>query len=303
VHVERGTEGPAISHAKRRAAIVSVVLNVTITILKLAGAYLTGSVSLLSDAVHSGTDMIASSLTFISVRVAGSPPDEEHPFGHGKIESLTGFVEAIMIFVAVAFIGVEAVNRLISKHALESKTLGIGLAVMGVSAVASLLASFYVRRVGAQTGSTALNVNARHLQIDFITSLGVFAGLAITLKTGKQSADPIIALGLALWLAFGAVRLAIGAVQEIIDVRLPENELAQIRAILESDTRIVSFHRLRSRHSGSVRNIDLHIVVPREWNVVEAHEVADSLEHRIREELAPAEVVVHVDPFDPRKVR
>jgi cation diffusion facilitator family transporter len=283
--------------------VASVALNISVTILKLTGAFLTGSVSLLSDAVHSGTDLIASSLTYVSVRVAGAPPDEEHPFGHGKIESLTGFVEAIMIFVVVAFIGLEAINRLLSRHVLESKTLGFGLLAMGISSVASLIASFYVKNVGNRTGSVALKVNARHLQIDFFTSLGVFVGLAATQRTGKQSLDPIIALVLAVWLCYGAVRLAVGAFQEIIDVRLPEKELAQIRQIVAEDARIVSHHRLRTRRSGSVRNIDLHIVVPRDWNVVEAHEVADALEHRIREELAPAEVVVHIDPFDPDKAK
>ncbi len=303
MQVQRGTEGPAISLAKRRAATASVLLNLCITALKLIGAFLTGSVSLLSDAVHSATDLVASSLTYVSVRVAGAPPDHDHPFGHGKIESLTGFVEAVMILVAVIYIGTEAVSRLLSHHALNVKTLSIGLALMAVSAVATLLASLYVKRVGVETDSVALHVNARHLQIDFITSLGVFAGLAITQQTGLKSADPVIAIILAVWLCYGAFRLAISAIQEIIDVRLPEKDLAQIRAIVAADHNIVSFHRLRTRHSGSVRNIDLHIVVPRDWTVVEAHEVADRLEHRIREEMAPAEVVIHVDPFDPAKLK
>jgi cation diffusion facilitator family transporter len=301
VQAERGFEGPEISGPKRRAAITSLVLNLSLTFLKLAGALITGSVSLLSDAVHSATDVIASGLTYVSVRVAGAPPDDDHQFGHGKVESLTGFIEAVMIFVAVAFLGVEAVQRLMAQHPVPVQRLGFGVSLIGVCAVGSLVASFYVKRVGGETGSVALNVNARHLQIDFITSLGVFIGLTLSKQTGNPMIDPVLALGLALWLCFGAIKLGFAAVQEILDVRLPEREIAKIKDILTSDNRIVSFHRLRTRHSGSVHNIDLHIVVPREWTVVQAHEVADEIEHRIRAALAPAEVVVHVDPYDAAK--
>ncbi|HEY3783231.1 MAG TPA: cation diffusion facilitator family transporter [Fimbriimonadaceae bacterium] len=300
---ERGAETAELSRDKRHAAAASVAFNVLVSLLKLVAALVTGSVSLLSDAVHSFTDLIASSLTFVSVRVAAAPPDEDHPFGHGKIESLTGFGEGIMVLAAVILIAVEAVKRLMNGHELGIPRLSFGLGATFFCSLAALGTSLYVLSVAKKTSSPALTVNANHLRIDFITSLGVFAGLSITKITGQPAVDPVIAIGLALWMSYGAIRLCTTAFQELLDHRLPEEEIARICAILDSDKRLLSYHRLRTRRSGSVRNIDLHIVLPREWTVVDAHQVADELEKRIMEDMAPAEVVIHVDPFDEGKVR
>ena len=296
-------ETTEMSGAKKRAALASVGCNAAVTLLKLVAALLTGSVSLLSDAVHSATDSISSFLALVSVRVSASPPDEEHPYGHGKIESLTGFAESILVFCAVLLIGYEAIKRLHSGRLLDVQSIGIGIFAMAFSAAACLLAALYVGSVGKKTSSTALQVNSFHLRTDFITSLGVFSGLLLTKLTGQYLLDPIIALLLAAWMAYEAVRMSIKSFNELIDVRLPEEEIEKVREILDSEQGVLGFHRLRTRLSGSVRNIDLHIVVPREWTVVEAHDLADSLEKRIREAMQPAAVVIHVDPYDPGKVR
>lgn len=298
----RGAENPETSDAKRLGASVSVAFNILSTLFKFIAAAVTGSVGLFSEAVHSATDLISSLIALISVRVAAAPPDEEHPFGHGKIESLTGFGEAIMIFVIVVYILVEAVQRLLSKHVLAVGTLTFGLAVMGLSAVGSLAVSVYIRSIATKTGSTALHVNSQHLRIDFITSLGVFAGLAITKITGWSYADPVVAIILAIWIAIGAVQLCLRAFNELIDIRLPGVEIAQIEQMIADEKQVLSYHRLRTRRSGSVRNIDFHIVVPSEWSVVQAHNLADDLEKKIRAALAPADVVIHVDPYDPERV-
>lgn len=263
---------------------------------------ITGSVSLLSEAVHSATDLVSSALAFVSVRVAAVPPDEEHPFGHGKIESLTGFGEAIMIFLIVIYIVMEAAQRLVSGHILATAPLNFGLIIMGASALGSLGVSIYIRSVAKRTSSTALYVNSQHLRIDFITSLGVFAGLAITKITQWPYADPLLAILLAVWMCMGAIQLCLRAFHELIDVRLPPGEIERIKRLIEEYGDVISYHRLRTRRSGSVRNIDFHIVVPSEWSVVQAHALADALEKRIRTELQPADVVIHVDPYDPIRV-
>jgi len=295
----KGAETPDTSRAKRAAAGLSVAFNVTVTCIKFVAAFITGSVSLLSESVHSATDLIASALAFVSVRVAAVPPDEEHPFGHGKIESLTGFAEAIMIFLVVIYIVIEAAQRLVSRHLLANEPLNFGLLIMGISAVGSLAVSIYMSGVAKRTGSTALHVNSQHLRIDFITSLGVFAGLAITKFTHWPYADPLLAILLAIWICMGAVQLSLRAFHELIDIRLPESEIDKIKKLIEAEKDVISYHRLRTRRSGSVRNIDFHIVVPSEWSVVQAHALADALEKRIRADLQPAEVVIHVDPYDP----
>lgn len=289
----------AQEQAKRRAATVSLLYNTLFTIAKLIGAVVTGSVSLLSEAIHSGTDVVASLIAFLSVRAAAAPPDEEHPYGHGKIESLAGFGESILLFLIVLYLISEAVHRLIEGAQLQS--LQVGLTVMGFSTVTSFIVSRYVLSVGRRTESLALLSNGQHLVVDCYTSAGVLLALGLVRWTGWQAIDAWLALLIALWIARGAWQLSLKAFDQLIDVRLPEREIELIDRLVCSDPRVISYHHLRSRRSGTIRYIDLHVVVPNDWSVVQAHEVADELEKRIARELAPAHVVIHIDPYDPQK--
>lgn len=284
---------------KRRAAGVSVAFNVVSLAVKLVAAVLTGSVSLLSEAIHSGSDVFTSALAWLGVRAAAVPPDEEHPYGHGKIESLTGFGEAIMLIGIVGYVGFEAIHRLMVGAEVQQVDLGIG--VMAASSVGSFLTARYVGGIGARARSLALLSNSQHLMADCVTSLGVMAALVITKLTGWVAADAWFALLFGAWLAYGAIRLVRAAFHELIDIRLPDEDVARIRAILDAHPDLLGYHRLRSRSSGGYRNIDLHIVVPSEWTLVRAHDLADHLEKEIAAVLAPANVVIHVDPYDATK--
>lgn len=281
---------------KTRAAGISVAYNVTLTLLKLAAAVLTGSVALLSEAIHSATDIVASGIALVSVRAASAPPDEEHPYGHGKIESLAGFGESILLLMIVCYIAFESVQRLI--QGVEVQNLDVGLWVMGFSSVTSFLVSRHVGGIAKRTGSLALASNSQHLMVDCITSVGVLGALAVTKMTGWVQADPAFAILLAGWMAVGAWRLARQAFDQLVDRALTEDELEQIRAIVESQAGILSHHRLRTRLSGDTRYIDMHIVVPDSWSLVQAHDLADGLEKNLADAMAPAVVVIHVDPFD-----
>lgn len=299
----QAAERESFAAEKTRAALVSVVFNFTSTIVKFLGAVLTGSVSLLSEAVHSATDIVASMIALLSVRAATAPPDEEHPFGHGKIESLAGFGEAIMLFAIVVYIVIAAFAKLLARTAPAVERIDIGLYIVGAAALAGLAVARYVVGVGKRTHSLALISNGQHLTVDLVTTVGVFLGLMITRFTGWTYADPLVAIAVAIWIAIAAYRMSVRAFHELIDVRLPRSELQHIRKLLESEPGLLSFHRLRTRRVGSIRNIDLHIVVPREWTVVQAHDLADHLEKLLCRELAPAEVVIHVDPYDPVRGR
>jgi cation diffusion facilitator family transporter len=281
---------------KRRAASISLAYNVVLTAIKLVAAGITGSVSLLGEAIHSATDVFASFIAFLSVRAASAPPDEEHPYGHGKIESLAGFSESVLLLFIVVYICVEAVSKLI--HGSSPVNVDLGIWVMAFSCVTSLVTGHYVTRVGNETGSLALRSNGRHLMVDFWTSVGVLIALAVTRATGWTQADPIAALGLSVWIAKGAIQIAHEAFHQLIDRRVTDADVELIRTILADEPELLSYHRLRTRHSGDTHFIDLHIVVPAEWSVVRAHELADRLEKRIEHALAPAQVVIHVDPFD-----
>jgi len=286
---------------KKRAATISLAYNIVLTLLKLAGALLTGSVSLLSEAIHSATDIIASGIALLSVRAAAAPPDEEHPYGHGKIESLAGFAESILLLMTVGYVVYESIQRLLRNSAVENMNLGIW--IMGFSVVSSFLVGRHVQKIADETGSMALASNGQHLMVDFWTSLGVLAALLVTKLTGWAQADSYFAMALAAWLALGAYRLSHEAFQQLIDRRLEDSEIEKVREMVHEHPGILSFHRLRSRMSGTTRYIEFHVVVPAEWSVVEAHDCVDVLEKKIAEALQPAVVVIHVDPYDPAKAK
>ncbi len=285
-----------VDASKSRAAAVSVAFNAVSTLFKLVGAILTHSVSLFSEAAHSAADVVASLIAFFSVKAASAPADDEHPFGHGKIESLAGFAESIFLLLTMGFIANEAINRLLmggEVHHLET-----GVAIMAASAVGSLLVGLYVQKEGNRSRSLALQSNGQHLMVDFITSAGVLVALLIVRYTPWKHADPVLALVFAAWIGFNSVKLCMQAYEQLIDRRLADEEITQLQNLFDGATEIVSYHRLRTRLSGQTRHIDVHIVVPSTWSVVEAHRVADDLENLIRENLHPAEVVIHVDPYD-----
>jgi cation diffusion facilitator family transporter len=293
--------GPPIA-AKRKhfAAGLSVAYNAGLLAAKIAAAALTGSVSLLSESVHSATDVISSLLALVSVRAATVPPDHEHPYGHGKIESLAGFGESILLLEIVLYIVYEATARLVTRT--PARDVSFGVMVMAASTVGSLAVGRFVAMVGKESESVALQSNGQHLLLDFWTSLGVLTALVITRLTGWFWIDAAFAYVLALVIARGAGRMAVIAAQQLIDRSIPDEEMAAVHRILNRETGILSYHRLRARHSGNLHYVDVHVVVPTDWSVVDAHAIADRIEKAINEELAPAQTVVHVDPFDPRKV-
>jgi cation diffusion facilitator family transporter len=279
---------------KQRAAQWSLIYNVVATIAKAVGAALTGSVSLISEAAHGATDVVSSIVAYASVRASATPPDEEHPYGHGKIETLAGLGEAVLLLAIVIFIGVEAVQRLLHPSPVES--LGWGIGIMAASAVTSFVAAAHVGRVGRETESVALQSNGQHLRIDAWTSVGVLIALAVVHFTGWSGADSVCAIIFAAWMGWEAWQLAHRAFHDLIDHRVTDAELARVRAVLDGTPGVIGHHALRTRHSGSMHYVDVHVVVPRHWTVVEAHDLADGIEKRIAEVLHPAEVVVHVDP-------
>ncbi|MEJ5250908.1 MAG: cation transporter [Chthonomonadetes bacterium] len=284
---------------KRLAATISVVSNSTLVVLKLLVGLLTGSVSILAEAVHSANDLIASIIALVSIRIAERPPDREHPYGHGKAEGISAAVEAVLIAGAGIWIVIEAVQKILKQQALEH--LGWGAGVMVVSVVLNTLVSRYLFRVAREEDSPALEADAHHLATDVYTSLGVAVGLLVVWLTGWHIVDPVVAIAVALLIMRIGYGLTIKSLHHLMDVRLPMTEIARIEHILNGETRIHSWHNLRTRKSGNVRHIDLHIVFRNDATLMEAHEVADALEKRIAQELAPAHVVIHVDPYDPQK--
>lgn len=251
---------------------------------------------MLSEALHSATDLMASGIAFFSVRVSDTPPDDDHPFGHGKIESLSGLAEALLILAAAAYIIHEAVSKL-HAPAIESNKLNAGLAVMALSAFFNILLSAYLAKEAKATESIALKAEARHLRTDVITSVGVLIGLALVRVTGNTLFDPLLAFVVSGLILFAAFHIAREALAPLIDARLPEQEVNIIRNILESDDQVLGFHKLRTRRSGSQRHADVHVQIDDNCTLVQAHDFTEKLEDEIRDALPAITINIHIEPF------
>ena len=290
--------------AKSRAAAVSVASNSSLLALKLAVGLLSGSVSIVSEAIHSGNDLLAAAIAWVSVRKSDVAADAGHPYGHGKIEAVSGAIEALLIIGAAVWIVVEAVRRI--AHGGEIEHLGAGTAVMMVSVAVNLLVSRHLFRVARREDSLALEADAHHLSADVYTSLGVGAGLAVVWGwrtwTGGSIAldviDPIAGILVALFIMKIGVGLTKNAVGHLLDQRLPDEDQAVIRNILDRHPAVVEWHGLRTRKSGSHRQIDVHVTMPGALTLAASHAAAREIEDRVRAALPLTYAVIHVDPVD-----
>jgi cation diffusion facilitator family transporter len=284
-----------VSVKKTRAAALSIASNTSLILLKIVAGFITGSVSLIAEAIHSTMDLIAAIIAFVSVRISDNPADKQHQFGHGKAENLSGVIEGMLILVAAGLIVSEAIHKIIEGVSLE--IIEVGIAVMAVSIVVNLFVSRYLLKVARATDSIALKADATHLTTDILTMAGVFIGLIVVRLTGLVILDPIIAMVVAALIVKAAIDIIREALGGLMDVSLPEAEQAAIEScIMQHNDRIVEFHRLRTRKAGSHRQIDLHLVIPRTASVDEAHSLCDHLETDIEEILHNTEVNIHIEP-------
>lgn len=286
-----------VVNRKVLAATLSVVSNTILVLAKLAIGLLSGSVSIISEAAHSVLDLFAAIIAFFSVRASGQPADREHPYGHGKIENLSGAIEAVLILLAAIFIIHESVGKLLNPREIEH--VSWGLYVMGLSAVMNTLVSRHLFSVARRTDSIALEADAHHLSTDVWTSLGVFAGLMIIQITGWRIVDPLVAIGVALMIMRVAFSLTWKAAGPLLDVRLPDDELKQLQEIVMTTPEVVGYHKLRSRKAGQYREIDVHLIFPADMQVRDAHMIAENVEDRMRDELPNTHVVTHIEPDTP----
>ncbi|AJY70218.1 cation transporter [Geobacter sulfurreducens] len=285
-----------VQQAKARAATVSIVSNSILIILKLVVGIMMQSVSVISEAVHSGLDLVAAIIAWFSVRESGKPADDEHRFGHGKIENVAGTIEAVLIFGAAIYIIWEAGKKLLTGH-VEIESLGAGAIVMGISSLANYLVSRYLLNVAVKTDSVALEADAMHLRTDVYTSLGVLGGLAAIKMTGIAMLDPIIAIVVALMIIKAAWDLTRTAFFHILDVKLPDDEEALIHDVMARYRgSFIEYHKLRTRKSGHTRHIDMHLVVPKQMTVEVGHALSHQISADIEGCLAYSHVLVHIEP-------
>lgn len=285
-----------LSLEKQRTARLSVISNTVLVVLKLVVGFYTGAVSIISEAAHSAVDLLAALVAFYAVRKSDKPPDENHAYGHGKIENLSGAIEAVLIVLAAVWIVYEAVDKFKSAHL--PGFIEYGIAIMVISIVLNYWVSGKLMEVAKRTGSHALEADALHLRADIWTSAGVLIGLAVIKVTGFAWIDPAIAIAVAVIVFKAGYGMTKKSLYELTDVALPPEEEALIAEVLKCHTEVISFHRLRTRRSGSYRLIDVHIILNKNMHLDKAHAVCDQLENEIKKELGLCDVVIHSEPCD-----
>ena len=281
---------------KTRAALLSIASNAILIALKIAAGAITGSVAILTEAMHSSIDLMASFVAYFSVREADKPADAEHPYGHAKIENLAAAIEAMLILVGSGVIIYAAVRSLVNGPEVHS--LGIGIAVIAFSVVANVIVSTILARRARETESPALEGDAAHLRTDAATSTAVLVGLIVVQLTGITWLDPVIALVVAAAILIAGVRLLARASRVLVDEALPAEELDAVRAAIEQfgPRGVVGFHKLRARRAGSRRYVDLHVQFAGGTTLEDAHGTAHELQDAIRARLRSVDVLIHLEP-------
>ena len=283
-----------------RYAWMSVAVALATITLKTLAWYYTGSVGLLSDALESLINLAAALLAVSMLRVAASPPDEEHPHGHFKAEYFSSGIEGALIVLAAAGIVWTALPRLAAPQPIEAAL--VGLALSAVASALNLAAGWHLIRVGRREESIALEADGHHLLADVWTSAGVIVGVALAAATGWNLLDPLVALGVAahiLWTGFMLMRRSFAG---LMDTAIPAAERDEIEKIFAEyrPRYAVDFHALRTRQSGSRRFVSFHMLVPDDWTVERAHALSEEIEARVRSLVPNAILLVHIEPIGQR---
>jgi cation diffusion facilitator family transporter len=287
-----------VPEVKLRTAALSIASNSGLILIKVIAGTLTGSVAILTEAVHSSIDLVASVVAFFSVRKAGEPADESHRYGHEKMENLAAAIEGILILVGSAVIVFEAIRRLLGNGRVH--TVGLGIAVVAFAVLVNLVVSTVIGRNARATDSAALEGDAAHLRTDALTSTGVLAALALVKLTGATWLDPAVALCVAVAIVATGVRLLTRSSRVLVDEALPAEEVDAIRAAIERHAArgVVGYHELRTRRAGSRRYVDVHVQFREGTSLEDAHRTAHELQDLIEARLGDADVLIHLEPED-----
>ncbi len=293
---------------KENVALLSILSNTFLMLAKIVTGIMTGSVSVISEAVHSAVDLFASMIAFFAVRMSGQPADEDHPYGHGKIENISGFVEAILIFGAGFWIVYESVHKLLHPAPMDSTFPG--LLVMGISVIMNRLVSAKLMKVGEETDSAALIADAWHLKTDIWTSAGVFAAMAaITLgryifSVNLEWIDPLAAIAVSVMILKAGWHLTIEAGRDLLDARLPEEEYKWIYDCITTERNgYHGIHKLKTRKAGAIRFVEFHMLVDDDMTVECAHAMTDDIGHLIKARYPGTQVNIHIEPKAHAKTR
>ena len=286
--------GPSRERLMRVATIAAMVSAAILVVAKASVYFDNKSVAVLSSLADSALDLVASGVTFLAVRYALTPADEDHRFGHGKAEPLSGLGQAAFVAGSAVLIMVEAIARFHSPVPVQDGTSGI--AVMAVATVVTLALVMFQRYVIKKTGSVAISADSLHYTGDLLMNLGVIAALFLSARPGLAWVDPMFGVGISSFMLINAMRIAFQAVGSLMDKELPDADRENIIAIARQHPEVIHVHELRTRSSGLQKFIQMHLVVGQHLTLVKAHAISDDVERAVASAFPGADIIIHQDP-------
>lgn len=280
---------------KQNAMILSMATALTLVIVKLVVYGMTDSIAVLSEAVHSLTDLIAATIIWYSLRHVALPPDSRHRYGHEKLEDASAIMEGAIILIAVGYVLIRAIGILIDGSHIKEPTIGV--VVMVATAVVNAAVAMRLRKVARETESAGVGADSQQLAADVVTSLVVASGMGVVALTDWQIVDPIVALIVTAWVGSVGIRLMVGSARVLLDEALPQREIERVERVLGDFQNVVGYHRLRTRRAGSRRHVDLHLTLDSDLPLWKAHEIAHDVEAAIAKALGNVDVLTHIEPL------
>ena len=287
-----------INCKKKLAAKLSIISNILLTILKITTGLISGSLSIISEAIHSMSDFFASVITFFSVVKSSEPADNDHPYGHGKYEDMSGLIERFLRILAAIFIIYHSVIKIISGSYTNTET-GLGIAVMFIAALVNFVVSQILFKTAKESNSISLYADGQHLRTDVYSSLGVFAGLILIKLSGYSVLDPIIAIIVAGYIYKTGYSISKQAIMRLLDYSLPKEDIEKIKKIVKNYSPAVKLKRngIKARQVGPTKDIDLILQFPEDTTICKCHQLCDTIEKHILEIYTNSSISIHSEPL------
>ena len=280
---------------KKIAAALSITSNTLVFLFKIIAGTLSGSISIISEAVHSVSDFLASVLTFFAVTRSSEPADKGHPFGHGKYEDMSGFIEGGLIILAGIYIIYEASRKLIFGYELKSEPM-LGIAAMAFAVLSNFLVSEYLFYVAKKSDSVSLKADGEHLRTDIYSSLGVLVGLILIKVTGLAILDPIIAIIVALVIFKAGFEISKETLNNLLDSSISDEDLEKIKNIIKNNQVVKGYKNIKGRKSGQYKEVELTLLFNEDMRIKCCHNVCDQIENEIKKELENTTIIIHPEP-------
>jgi ferrous-iron efflux pump FieF len=277
------------------AGYASVGVALTLIVLKIWAWLATDSVAMLSSLADSLLDLLASVITLFAVKVAISPADREHRFGHGKSEGIAGLVQAVIITGSAGYVCLQAIERLLAPSSVESPTVGVGVMLVSLLLTVSLVA--FQRFVVQRTGSLAIAADAVHYRSDILTNIAVLVAILLSSNWGLDIFDPLLGLVVVALILWSVARIVRGALHVLLDRELPDEDRLRIDEIARAHPEVLGLHDMRTRSAGATKFVQFHLELDPKLSLSEAHTICDTVEREVHQIYPDAEVLIHADPY------